>query len=73
MHREAWDEITECVDCGAPVDVARERGYRTVSEWALCWQCATNRGARYDEDEDRWSVPPETSGLPLSDEDHRER
>ena len=72
MHREAEAEIVKCVDCGTPVDVGRERGYRSAEEWVLCWQCATNRGAQYDENEDRWTVSPETAGLPPADE-HRVR
>ena len=40
MHREEWDEISECVGCGAPVDVGRERGYRASDGQALCWSCA---------------------------------
>lgn len=68
MHREEWDEISECVGCGAPVDVSRERGYRTSDGQALCWSCAVARGARFDEEEDRWQIEPDLSGiLPRTD------
>ena len=72
MHREAEAELANCADCGSAVDVARERGYGATAEFVLCWQCATNRGAQYDENEDRWTVLPEMSGLPASEE-FRER
>jgi hypothetical protein len=64
MHRKEREEIVTCVDCGSPLDVERERGYSATSEWALCWSCALTRGARFDENEDRWSVPPDLTGLP---------
>ncbi len=64
MHREAWDEMSECAVCGVAVDVGRERGYRTGDGQALCWSCAVARGARFDEEEDRWLVEPDTSDIP---------
>lgn len=64
MHRREREEIVDCVDCGSPLDVERERGYSTSKGWALCWSCALTRGARFDEDEDRWSVAPDITGLP---------
>mgnify|MGYP003573227590 CR=1 FL=1 len=68
MYREAWDEISECVDCGAPVDVGRERGYRVSDRQVLCWSCSIARGARFDEDEDRWRIQPDTSDIPREEE-----
>lgn len=63
MHRETWDEIVECIDCGEPVDVGLERGYRVAENSGLCWSCAVARGARFDEEEDRWRVEPDTSDI----------
>lgn len=68
MRREELHQIVNCVDCGSPVDVARERGYRSVGDWALCWECAIRRGARFDHNEDRWTDPPDLTGLPPTDE-----
>ena len=72
MHREEWDELTNCIDCGTPVDVGRERGYQSEGGWALCWDCALARGARFDENEDRWTVQPDVVGLAAED-DHKVR
>lgn len=72
MYREASDKMVECVDCGVALDVDLERGYRGLGEWALCWDCALRRGATFDEQEDRWTVAPDVSGLPPDDE-HRVR
>jgi hypothetical protein len=72
MHREAWGELVDCADCGAPLDVGRERGYQGEGDWALCRECAIARGGRFDENEDRWMVTPDVTGL-RSDDEHRER
>ena len=72
MHRKTWEEMSDCADCGQPLDAALERGYMTEGEWALCWTCATARGAQFDENEDCWTVPPNLEGLPI-DRQHRVR
>ena len=64
MHRSELEEMADCVDCGFPVDVDRERGYRSSGDWVLCQSCAFARGARFDQEEDRWTVPPDSTGLP---------
>lgn len=72
MEREQAEEIVDCADCGLPLDVERERGYRGHQEWALCRGCALQRGAQFDEDEDIWIVPPDLTDLPGL-RDHRVR
>jgi hypothetical protein len=72
MRRQTVDGLLACVDCGTSVDVERVRGYRGLGDWVLCWACALNRGAFFDEQEDRWTVPPSRQGLPPED-DHRVR
>jgi hypothetical protein len=72
MHRETWDGLVECADCGVPVDVEFERGYRVADNSALCMACAIKRGGSFDEDEDLWSVPPDVIGL-FPDTEHEVR
>lgn len=72
MHRETLAELVDCADCGAPVDVGRERGYQGAGNWALCQACALERGGHFDENEDRWTVQPEVTGL-RPDDEHRVR
>lgn len=62
MHRETFEELVNCADCGAALDVSRERGFGGDG-WSLCWGCALKRGGNYDEDEDRWGVEPNTADL----------
>jgi hypothetical protein len=73
MHRSESEEIVDCVDCGTPLDVDRERGYRGSGDWALCQACALERGGRFDEEEDRWTVAPNTLDLPVEESEHRVR
>lgn len=72
MFREESDALVECVDCGTPLDVDRERGYALSDSLALCWSCALSRGAQFDEEGERWRTPPDTGGLSIDDE-HRVR
>lgn len=72
MFREESDAMVECLDCGTPLDVDRERGFALGNDMALCWSCARSRGAEFDEEEGRWRSPPDTEGLVIDDE-HRVR
>lgn len=63
MERRGSEEMVDCADCGLPLDLGRDRGYRGHGDWALCGACALERGARFDEDEDCWIVPPDATGL----------
>jgi ketol-acid reductoisomerase len=72
MHRETADQLVDCADCGAKVNVGLQRGYTVGENAALCWSCAIERGARFDEDEDRWSEAPDVTGL-IPDEEHKYR
>lgn len=56
------DGFEECLDCRATLDAAADRGYRNGS-WTLCSRCALDHGARFDEDEGYWIVPPDVTGL----------
>ncbi len=67
MHRQTWFEMMDCADCGIPIDVDRERGYRSADDWALCSGCALERGGCFDEEEDRWVVLPDTTDLAVED------
>ena len=63
MERPMAQGIAECADCGAPVDVALDRGYAGPGNWVLCHFCAGKRGAQFDANEDCWTVPPDSTGL----------
>ncbi|MCA9502442.1 MAG: hypothetical protein R3F16_11690 [Myxococcota bacterium] len=63
MRREVSDRLVECLVCGVAIDVERERGYPVGEGDALCFRCARDRGARFDEEEDRWSVQADTLDL----------
>lgn len=63
MHRSETRELSDCADCGAETLPARDRAYAS-GEIVLCWACALRRGGSYDEEQDRWVVPPATADLP---------
>jgi hypothetical protein len=70
---ERDDHVGRCVDCGSALDVAADRSYSRDESFALCSACATKRGARYDESEGLWVVPPDLSGLGVESESDRRR
>lgn len=63
MHRSEADEATHCEVCGATIWIGRGRSYCFGSDRALCWDCALERGGRYDADLDEWADPPNCSDL----------
>lgn len=63
MDEEELDELDECVDCGATVDVETDPSFPFGSRGVLCLECAIRRGGIYDADEDRWTSPPDLRGL----------
>jgi hypothetical protein len=58
------DDMSTCIDCGAPLPGEGARSYANAPASYLCFACAERRGGVYDEDEDRWTIPPDVSGLP---------
>jgi hypothetical protein len=63
MHRSETRQLSTCADCGAEVDLGRERAY-AFDERTLCWSCAIGRGGSYDEELDRWVEAPGMQDLP---------
>lgn len=70
MHEETWVGLIDCADCGSPVDLGLERGYRVAENIGMCWACTVKRGGLFDEDEDLWLEPPDLTGL-YPDVDHK--
>jgi hypothetical protein len=52
------DEESWCVACGSPVRAATDRTFAVSPERDLCFACSIERGGEYDEQTDRWVVPP---------------
>jgi hypothetical protein len=67
MHRSESRELVRCAECGAEMVPARDRSYACEADAFLCFACAVRRGGAYDERLDRWTTPPDTSGLPRAD------
>jgi hypothetical protein len=61
---DEWIDASVCVDCGAQLWPDVEPTFATGPNTYLCFECAERRGGVYDADEDRWTVPPDASGLP---------
>jgi hypothetical protein len=64
MEEEEWLETVACVDCGEPVCPGADRAFAVSGELFLCFGCAERRGGVFDEDEDRWTVPPQVTDEP---------
>jgi hypothetical protein len=64
------DETMTCLDCGEPVSPSTDRMYAVGCEDVLCMACCLARGGVYDEDADRWTVPPKIDDLLRSVEIH---
>lgn len=64
------DEPMTCLDCGELVSRSADRMYAVGCEDVLCMACCLARGGIYDEDEDRWTVPPKIDDLLRSVEVH---
>jgi len=64
MEQEEFDEDVEaCAECGAVIAPDTDAAFRFGEDRALCFECAVRRHGEYDEGEDRWTVPPDLSGL----------
>jgi len=68
MRRTESEELAVCAECGAEIVAGRDRSYEFGSSGALCFACAVRRGGSYDESRDRWTTPPDTSGLAGSED-----
>jgi len=74
MHSGDWDGPEEgpedreaaevCAACSASISLEPARSFAFGSGNALCWQCATERGGRYDADRESWDRAPDLAGLP---------
>jgi len=60
---EDWSEMESCVECRAALSPPLDRSYAVGPKAFLCWDCALRRGGHYDLLQDRWSSPPDLSGL----------
>jgi len=67
MHRSELREVVQCAACGAEIRPGLDRAYVVTSRTALCFDCALERGGRYDEQRDAWSTLPRADDLPTPD------
>ena len=63
VHRSEAEMLIPCADCGAETTPALERGFGIASDLVLCFDCARQRGGRWDEELARWSIEPDLMGL----------
>ncbi len=63
MHRQEYDELVDCCDCGATVAPGPDRAFAVSDDVFLCFDCAFRRGGVYDGQKERWAVAPSVSGL----------
>lgn len=63
MQEEELDLFVDCRSCGRRVDVDAEVTYGFGESDLICFECAVDRGARYDIDEDRWQSEPRLDDL----------
>lgn len=63
MHSTEWNELVECLDCGATI-ASTDCAYAITDETFLCFSCAVRKGGVYDADHDRWTVAPNVSDEP---------
>lgn len=65
---EFEDDVDQCADCGATSAPDAERVFAFGERRVLCFECAIRRKGEYDEREDRWTVPPDVTGLEQAEE-----
>jgi hypothetical protein len=66
-------EAMACFDCGNPVDLAADRLYAFGTDGVLCMECALRRGGAWDEERERWTVPPRVDDLLIRGESEAAR
>ncbi|MBW2267416.1 MAG: hypothetical protein JRH16_02475 [Deltaproteobacteria bacterium] len=64
MEREDWESAQTCAQCGTSVAPGSGRGFEFGTGNLLCWNCAMERGGRYDAERDTWTVSPDVADLP---------
>jgi hypothetical protein len=62
------DDESSCAVCGARVSPETDRTFALSPERDLCFVCSIERGGRYDEETDRWIVPPRDPSIEIRDE-----
>ncbi len=62
------DDESCCVACGGRVNPETDRTFALSPERDLCFECSTERGGQYDEETDRWVLPPLDPAIDLRDE-----
>jgi hypothetical protein len=68
MHRSEAREGVACAACGTVVDLVGGNAYAYGSESALCFDCAVERGGRFDAQQDRWVEAPGLADLAREDD-----
>jgi hypothetical protein len=61
------DEGAWCVACGGHINPATDKTFALSPERDLCFVCSIERGGQYDEQTDRWIVPPLDPAIALHD------
>lgn len=64
------EQLTACIDCGATVVPAQERGFAITDEVVLCQACAVRRGGVYDDARDAWAIAPRLDEIPEEKRPH---
>jgi len=67
MHRSDERSLVECAACGANVDIDLGRSFALGPASALCFECALERGGRFDEATDSWVETPSLSDVAQDD------
>ena len=63
MHRSETLALLPCAECGVETAAALERGFSIDAETVICFDCAVQRGGRWDEERALWSREPDVVGL----------
>lgn len=63
MHRDEFDRLEICLDCGAELAPGTDRDFEFGVAGVLCFGCAERRGGSYDENQSRWVDLPDVADL----------
>lgn len=63
MHRSETYDLVRCANCEEEVSADDHRAYLFGAGAALCYECALERGGRYDEGRDDWTRAPDLSAF----------
>ncbi len=64
MHRTESETLVECWACGASIAPEIDRAFAISDDAFLCFECALERGGKFNDEEDRWTLPPNVADLP---------